>query len=156
MTIELESASLTGSAAPAGLARPESAGSRSWQRSAEHWAALAPRGLYASAVRTPLLWLVALGLVALALLPALAITLANLVVRENRAKLGNPEGGGAGLLCTQVQVSDCLFADNRATGGGGLLLREPQDATVERCVFERNEATSGANLEITGKSEMRW
>jgi len=77
-------------------------------------------------------------------------TLANLVVRENSAKSGNPEGGGVGLLCPEVRVSDCLFADNRATGGGGMLMREPQDALVERCTFERNAATGGANLEITG------
>ncbi|MSR63291.1 MAG: sugar transferase [Planctomycetes bacterium] len=84
LTLELESASLT---VPARLARPESVRSRSWQRSAEHWAALAPRGLYARGLRSMLLWLVATCLLFLALAPALVIALVNLFVQGDPRRI---------------------------------------------------------------------
>jgi len=104
VTIELESASLSAPTAaprsrPARGAGPV-VGARPWRRSPEHWAALAPRGAYASRVRTPLLWLVTLALLLPALLPMLAIVLVNLAVQRDprRVFFTQPRVGYRGRL----------------------------------------------------------
>lgn len=57
--------------------------------------------------------------------------------------------GGACYLFPygSLQINDCLWQNNVATGvGGGLYAQFPGDCRVRHCVFDANEAAAGAGL----------
>lgn len=57
------------------------------------------------------------------------------------------EGGGLYCLAGSPELSDCLFTDNFAFGGGGATYVTPKSHPVfTRCIWEDNHAASGAAI----------
>ena len=80
---------------------------------------------------------------------AVEATFRHCTLKENWGINENNDGAGIWIAAATLDVSDCVFADNRCTSGGGLNLSPnagPMQATFERCLFRDNFATSGAGM----------
>jgi len=68
--------------------------------------------------------------------------------------LNNSAGGGGGMYsCTPLSgtLSGCRFEDNAADEGGGMLIDQANESTLTNCIFIRNTARAGGGGVFTNR-----
>lgn len=83
------------------------------------------------------------------------LTLNKVVLRENIVTGETSSCNGGGILNIGSLVgTEALFSGNRAHRGGGLFNAGLVTATIERCLFTKNQASSGSALVAYGTLEL--